>query len=121
MKKISDFKDYDEDIFIDLDDDKDVRAINNGKTLFRVVVKKNGKQGVGFIGVSELRGKVVLRVTAGRGKDKPESHGKVTLRTYDHIKPCHCFGELVCDKWRWDGMPGEICVCGAPKSAHNNH
>jgi len=23
-----------------------------------------------------------------------------------------------CKKWRWDGMPGETCSCGAPKSDH---
>lgn len=67
-KHIHEIKPYEADIVVDKDNDQDMRAIGSGCTFVRVLVYGNGKRGIGWVSISERNGKVVLRLTAQKGK-----------------------------------------------------
>jgi hypothetical protein len=74
-----DAKSHDLDIVINLDDDKDSRAIDSigGLSCVRVVVWKGGKRAVGWFSVGLHGGKVVMRVTVNNGGKEVKKDIKV--------------------------------------------
>jgi hypothetical protein len=44
---------------------------------------------------------------------------KSALPAFKKALPPTALTSKPCGKWRWDGMPGETCVCGVTKSLHD--
>ena len=75
-----DLEPYDVDIVADLDQEKDAKALARNNTFCRIVIWKNGKRVVAWVGITEVNGKVRLRLTVNQnGK---EIHRDVTARPW---------------------------------------
>ena len=55
-----------QDIVIDLDNERDAKAIDNGADVLRILIYKGGKRQVAWLHVGCHRNKAVLKLTAGK-------------------------------------------------------
>lgn len=70
-----------QDIVVNLDDERDLKAAESGKHVARVLIWKGGKRQVAWFSIGCYRGKAVLRLTAGR-KDRGETKKSITCRPW---------------------------------------
>lgn len=72
-----------QDIIVNMDDEKDLKAIDNGRGVHiaRVIVWKNGKRQVGWVSIGCYRGKAILQITVGK-KNRTETRKNITMRPW---------------------------------------
>ena len=80
---IRDLPAIEQDIVVNLDNEKDLKAIDNGKGVHvaRILIWKNGKRQVAWFSIGYYRNKAILQITAGK-KNRTETKKKITCQPW---------------------------------------
>lgn len=62
-RHIHELPDCEDDIVINLDNEKDRKAVDNGKNIARIIVWKNGKRQIGWVSVGYYKNNAVIELS----------------------------------------------------------